>query len=744
MKAHTHTNKNRCLHLEAEFNSSKSKQKHILQLLNSNRVPIKFVNYPSDNFSSCLQDLANVALTCSEPEMPSCFVPGCKTGNTQWSGRFTYSSSREMQPKICHLHFEEDFIVKTDKVMMGSVVMTEKQRKLWTLTPNAVPTKFSNTVIPKYFDKKVQARKPPAERQQIVTEEVSATSDMEIEQATLDTPKDLNFDDLRMLQIPLGWMCQQNEESIRFMEMVVDTRAKRTTFCPVKDLEVTNVFTGYRFSVKVRSKDITDRFEPVSSTLEVQKLLDNLISIKLCSGIPNFNIIFSFPSSFKVATTWFADNCPQEVTDVSTCENCSRLKPKLRGAADIVMKKRATAPNQDGKCNTKKILMKRQFKATKARLSRMRNRNLELKKMYTELKACSEASLSEKIDSLNLPPPTKSAMLTSLKVAQAKSKYAVRYSADWLLQSILLKITSPKGYRKLRDSKIVPLPDPAHLTRLLSGISCQFGFSDYVFAELEKSFKLLSKRDSQVMLLVDEMGVQEKVSFEKASMKFKGYIDYADFMEDEKTRKKAKREADHCLVLMIRSLNNKMVFVHILQTQPVASFATRGAAPGNMLVKIILSCIIKLEKVGCEVVGVVSDGATSNKSMWRELGITTKRGGSIVNSVANPVDETRRIFFFCDIPHVFKCIRNHMLKTADVQWSGGTAHWAVYRNLYEVDKAAELRIVPKLTPKHINPNPFQRMKCSYALKVQFIKAYREIENHPLFKGTESTENLLER
>lgn len=108
-------------------------------------------------------------------------------------------------------------------------------------------------------------------------------------------------------------------------------------------------------------------------------------------------------------------------------------------------------------------------------------------------------------------------------------------------------------------------------------------------------------------------------------------------------------------------------------TQPFASFATRGAAPGNVLAKMIISAIVNLENVGLEVVGVVSDGATTNKSAWKYLGIGQTQNGTIVNKITNPVDDSRNVFFLCDVPHIFKCIRNNVHKhkccTVRIHWT---------------------------------------------------------------------------
>jgi len=70
-----------------------------------------------------------------------------------------------------------------------------------------------------------------------------------------------------------------------------------------------------------------------------------------------------------------------------------------------------------------------------------------------------------------------------------------------------------------------------------------------------------------------------------------------------------------------------------LHVQPVAAFATKGAAKGHILAKIITECIHRLEKTGADVLTVVCDGASTNKAFWVELGIN-----SDVNKARNLVD----------------------------------------------------------------------------------------------------------
>ncbi|KAG0420207.1 hypothetical protein HPB47_003607 [Ixodes persulcatus] len=112
--------------------------------------------------------------------------------------------------------------------------------------------------------------------------------------------------------------------------------------------------------------------------------------------------------------------------------------------------------------------------------------------------------------------------------------------------------------------------------------------------------------------------------------------------------------ADHALVLMFVPLFEDWV-------QPIAGFSTKGAAPGKVLLQLVLSAILKLEKNNASIIGVITDGAGSNRYMWSQLGVSGKLN-SERNSILNPCDPSRKIFFLCDVPHIVKCIRNHQKK----------------------------------------------------------------------------------
>ena len=77
-----------------------------------------------------------------------------------------------------------------------------------------------------------------------------------------------------------------------------------------------------------------------------------------------------------------------------------------------------------------------------------------------------------------------------------------------------------------------------------------------------------------------------------------------------------------------------------------------------------------MEKAGGKVHAVVCDGASTNRGVWPEFGITAKFNSTIKNYFSNPYDDKRNIYIFSDVPHIIKLIRNnlHNRKEFKVLW----------------------------------------------------------------------------
>ncbi|KAH8034718.1 hypothetical protein HPB51_000812 [Rhipicephalus microplus] len=212
---------------------------------------------------------------------------------------------------------------------------------------------------------------------------------------------------------------------------------------------------------------------------------------------------------------------------------------------------------------------------------------------------------------------------------------------------LLLRISSPRAYRRMSKMKLMPLPTTTRLRQMMKGMPCEFGFNKVSLDSIGAFMKNKAGVQCYGTLVLDEMKVREVVAFNKSTYKVDGFVDYGDGHDSETT-------ADHALVLMFVPLFHSWV-------QPIASFAKRHAAAGRVLARLVLEAILQLHKHNATVVAVISDGASTNKAMWSCFGIKGKLHEP-KHRVDHPCVPDQQLYFLCDVPHIIKCIRNHLMR----------------------------------------------------------------------------------
>jgi len=117
------------------------------------------------------------------------------------------------------------------------------------------------------------------------------------------------------------------------------------------------------------------------------------------------------------------------------------------------------------------------------------------------------------------------------------------------------------------------------------------------------------------------------VNFNRSTLSVDGFVDLGEFTPKDGGTKLA----DHALVFMFRPLCGSWV-------QTIRCFLTKGNAT---LSHLLLEAVTLLENAGLRVDGVVCDGATWNRMMWKKFGIDANN-----SSCEHPTDPTRRLWFF--------------------------------------------------------------------------------------------------
>ncbi|KAK3929285.1 Transposable element P transposase [Frankliniella fusca] len=161
---------------------------------------------------------------------------------------------------------------------------------------------------------------------------------------------------------------------------------------------------------------------------------------------------------------------------------------------------------------------------------------------------------------------------------------------------------------------------------------------------------------------------------------------------------------DHALVISFQPFRGKWV-------QAIACFLTRGNATDSELTKLILEAIILLEQSGLLVDGVVTDGASWNRTMWTKFGVSKENCSAI-----HPCNPDRKLYFISDFPHLMKCMRNCLCTKKIIQTPKGDVQLGHWEAVLEADKLHKigLREAHKLTNDHLHPDPWQKMNVAMA------------------------------
>ncbi|XP_077556947.1 uncharacterized protein LOC144170810 [Haemaphysalis longicornis] len=667
--------------------------------------------------------------------MPTCSAPGCRSGYAStaagsvqrhffkppkdpdvlkaWENTIPRKNFKvTSKTYVCDIHFEPaDIVSSYEHVVNGQTVRIPRGR--WTLRESAVPRIFPN--LPDHLSKPKApkaARKPPKVRTVVPAQVASCQNDgLSCDQTE---PSD-GMDDVQSTEVStletVPWLAfmQGLGKCPTFEYWNVKASPTQVIFYKLEEsggivLTEKAVVVGQDLSVEVSSRGVlvpprsySDENGNVHSRLtslkNVAAFLRCIDALNICTGCKCdlFPGISSATTAMKKQGAWHKNKC-MVLSNESLCPPCKKTKKNLENR---VKRRPRKSTKRKPQCEVRNL----RRRAIRATVFRERAKK-ELNTLRCRL---AEVSVSEVDKALaNLPEAQQLAFRAALKVAKAKSARGRRYEHEWLMTCLLLRISSPRAYRLMSKMKLLPLPTTTRLRQMMKGMPCEFGFNKVSLASVGAFMKGKTGVQCYGTLVLDEMKVREVVSFNKSTYKVDGFVDYGDGQDSETT-------ADHALVLMFVPLFHSWV-------QPIASFATRHAAPGRVLAKLVLEAIMELYKHNAVVVAVISDGASTNKAMWSSFGIKGKLDAP-KHKVEHPCAPDQHLYFLCDVPHIIKCIRNHLLRHKYAMIGQHKVNFDHYRKLQEVDGKQQLRVVPKLTKEHVSPDNLRKMNVRLAVQL---------------------------
>jgi hypothetical protein len=256
-----------------------------------------------------------------------------------------------------------------------------------------------------------------------------------------------------------------------------------------------------------------------------------------------------------------------------------------------------------------------------------------------------------------------------IQAAKAK-KTGIRWHPMIVRWCLNLKLLSSAAYRSMRSAGFINLPSERTLRDYSHYIESAEGFQTEVEDQLRKEAKYDSLEESRkyVVLALDEMKIKEGLVYDKYGCRVVGFVNLGEtmnqIMDFERDCCEGKSElpvAKQMLVLMVRGLFFNLNF-------PYAQFTTKGIT-AEYLFPLVWTAIRRLEGLGFKVIAVTCDGAKPNRKFFQmhQAAENNIPGTKIAYRSVNPfVKEKRFVYFFSDVPHLMKTLRNC--------WSHSFAH----------------------------------------------------------------------
>ena len=260
-------------------------------------------------------------------------------------------------------------------------------------------------------------------------------------------------------------------------------------------------------------------------------------------------------------------------------------------------------------------------------------------------------------NSKHIPPFMKLFWEEQQKYLSSSSKTSVRYNPMIIRYCLGLAAKSSSVYDEIwydekTNSGFVILPGRRCLRDHKNYIRPQQGFNKDVINEIKNNVSNFSNIERYIILLMDEMKVQENLVWDKHTGDLIGFVDLDDPHLNCATLQKHDEVTSHILVFLVRSVINPLKF-------SLANFATSNAKAVQMFPLFWKAVGICEENCNLKVVGVTSDGASSNRSMYRMHLNMTK-----AEDVNNDVDVVSMFLLMKKYLFILFQILPHLIKTA--------------------------------------------------------------------------------
>ena len=331
----------------------------------------------------------------------------------------------------------------------------------------------------------------------------------------------------------------------------------------------------------------------------------------------------------------------------------------------------------------------------------------------------------------DFPTELLSRMDSNIKTGKATRK---QYSPTLKKFALTLNFYSPKAYRYVRDTFNLALPHPSVLQSWYKSVDGEPGFNKEVLDVLSQHVQEARSSGKNVLcnLTVDEMAIHKQIAWD--GTRFRGYVDIGTEVDDDSLP-----AASEALVFMLVALDASW-------KMPIAYFLITGLS-GIERANLVLQALRKLHTIGVIVTSITCDGASSNQTMFAELGVKIQKDKR-EPWFTHPSDLSRRVYVILDVCHMLKLLRNTFATQILVNKDGQNISWQYVESLHQLQVTSGLRAGNKIRKAHMEWQK-QKMKVNLAaqtLSTSVADAIQFCADQKIsrFEGCEATVDFIRR
>ncbi|KAI5651541.1 transposase protein domain-containing protein [Phthorimaea operculella] len=290
-----------------------------------------------------------------------------------------------------------------------------------------------------------------------------------------------------------------------------------------------------------------------------------------------------------------------------------------------------------------------------------------------------------------------------------------RYTMEFKLFALNLYFRCPQSYRFLEQ--YFHLPSIRTLQRMHIPISS--GLNSHLLKALESKIQCMSEKEKVCSVCVNAISIKPN----DPSKDKKNGLQDVDNVVGADTAKCA-------VVLMANGLFTKW-------QQPIAFELKPDISNYTDLTQWIDHVIGTLLEIGLDVRALTSNIRWDFLNSAKLRNINKEQTYFHVNG--------HKIYYIFDVPDLIINARNNLMKY-DFNFGNKVARWAHVETIFERDSAHELKLMPKITEKHVKPNNSDKLRIKFAIQIfsytvaaaiQFYVKARLIEN-----GANDTKDLI--